>query len=99
MNENLALKVWRMLTPWRRTPTERALTAADLNLIRKLFPSSRFKFFYLTSIATQGLLLWRPGSRSVRWLNAKLEKLDDWLLELWPWMGKYAAVVALEMRL
>lgn len=99
LNENLALKVWRMLTPWRRTPTERALTASDLDLIRKLFPSSRFRFFYLTSIATQGLLLWRPGSTAVQWLNAKLEKLDDWVFGLWPWMGKYAAVVTLEMRL
>jgi len=36
LNENPALKLWRMLTPKRRSPTERALRKDDLDYITRL---------------------------------------------------------------
>lgn len=98
LNENIFLKLWRFLTPWRRTKTEKALTTKDIELIQSLFPSTRFTFFCLTSIFTQGLLLFMPKSRIIKFINDRLEDFDEWILKIFPFLGKYSAIVTMEMR-
>ena len=98
LNQNLALRLWRLLTPWRRSSTERALTRADLAVIRRLFPSTRFHYFCFTSMFTEGLRLAVPRSRAAATLNRSLEKLDETLLRTFPALGRFSAVVVLEVR-
>lgn len=98
LNQNPVLRAWRLLTPWRRSKTERALTRQDLQLIHRLFPASRFRYFCFTSMFGEGLLLFAPGSRLLRRLSEQLAALDDRLLAKFPSLGRYSAVVVLEMR-
>ena len=97
MNENFILKCWRWLTPWRRSPTERALIWDDILFIKKMFPNANLTFFCFMSILSTGLLLLLPNSRIVYRLNIVIEKLDNKILSLFPGLGKYCAVVVIEM--
>lgn len=98
MNQNIFLKLWRFMTPWRRSKTEKALTAEDIKLIRTFFPSTQFVFFCFTSIFTEGLLLLMPKSRVVKFIDERLEDLDERIVKVFPSLGKYSAVVTMEMR-
>jgi 2-polyprenyl-3-methyl-5-hydroxy-6-metoxy-1,4-benzoquinol methylase len=98
MNQNLLLKGWRALTPWRRTPTERALTNEDLEIIRRHFPSTRFRFYCLTSMAAEMLFLLSPKNSVVKSLQHLLENLDERIVRSFPGLGRYSAVVVLELR-
>jgi SAM-dependent methyltransferase len=98
LNENFILRTWRFLTPWRRSRTERALTAGDIETVRRLFPETRFSYYGLTSILSQGLLLAVPSSRVVRRLNAWMERLDDRVLRARPSLGSLSAVVFMQIR-
>jgi SAM-dependent methyltransferase len=98
LNQNVLLKTWRLLTPWRRTATERAFTRDDLACVRRLFPATRFTFYSLTAILTAGLLLLRPASRVLELANERLEDLDEHLLRALPSLGRFSAVVVMEMR-
>lgn len=98
LNQNVALKLWRLLTPWRRSRTERALTREDLALVRRLFPASRFTYFCLASMLTEGLRLFAPESRFANALNERFDALDERLLRAFPSLGRFSAVVVLEMR-
>ena len=45
MNQNIFLKIWRALTPWRRSTEERALTKRELTFIQSAFPEVKNNFF------------------------------------------------------
>ena len=98
MTENIILKCWRWLTPWRRSPTERALVWDDILFINKLFPNAKLTFFCFMSIFSSGMMILFPNSQIITRLNKFVEKLDFKLLSLFPWLGKYCAVVVIEMK-
>lgn len=97
MNENVFLRLWRKLTPWRRSPTERALKKEDLAATKKVFNRVNFHYFYLTSIVSQGLLIISQNSDLLIWLNRLLEKVDRILLKAYPFLGRFCAVVVMEL--
>lgn len=98
MNQNFVLKFWRAMTPNRRTPTERALTSKDLNMILDVFPHSNRHFFKLASIFTVGLKIFFPKSGFIKRLNQIVENMDTHILSAFPSLGKYCAVVVLDLR-
>lgn len=97
MNENIFLKVWRVATPWRRSSAERALVNKDLQLIKNFFPAGNYQFFKLFSILTTGLTIPFPNNKLLSSLDRFLEKIDTKLLSIFPSIGKYCAVVVLEL--
>jgi len=97
MNQNIFLKIWRKITPWRRSPVEKALTYEELKLIQNIFPYAKFYFFNLTSIFTQGLLLLSPKNKLLLFVNGLLERFDGLCLRVSPSLGKYYAVVVIEL--
>lgn len=98
LNQNIFLRIWRLLTPWRRSPTEKALTNKDLNLIQSIFPNSKLNYFLFTSIFSEGLTLLFPKCKTLIYFNILLEKIDNRLLKALPFWGKYCAVVVLELK-
>lgn len=97
MNQNIMLKLWRTLTPWRRSPTEKALEVKDIEKINKIFPDSKNRYFVFCSIATAGLLTVFPSSRQLNWLNDRFAGWDEKLLCKFPDLGSSCAVVVLEL--
>jgi 2-polyprenyl-3-methyl-5-hydroxy-6-metoxy-1,4-benzoquinol methylase len=98
LNQNIALRLWRLMTPWRRTATERAFTKEDLANVRRVFPQARFNYFCFTSMFSGGLLVLTPRSRIAKFVNDRLEAFDEWLLGSVPGLGRFSAVVIMEMR-
>jgi 2-polyprenyl-3-methyl-5-hydroxy-6-metoxy-1,4-benzoquinol methylase len=97
MNENLLLKMWRLLTPWRRSRAERALSLSDIATVSRIFPKARFHYFTFSSIFSEGLLIVFPKIRFVQAINRALEKLDRTLLARFPALGSSCAVVVIEL--
>jgi ubiquinone/menaquinone biosynthesis C-methylase UbiE len=97
MNQNIFLKIWRLITPWRRSPAEKALVNTDLRFIESVFPKAKYNFFILTSIFTEGLLLVIPNSKFIILMSKWLENFDNKLLKRFPSLGKYCAIVVLEL--
>jgi len=98
MNQNILLKMWRILTPWRRSSVERALLLKDIKSIKNKFRSIDIKYFYLFSVYAEGLKLLFPKSEILEKIGQRLNKFDDYFLEKFPFLGKYCAVVVLEMK-
>ena len=98
MNQNIFLQLWRRMTPNRRSPTERALIKSDLLLIEHIFPRARLTFFGFFSIFTEGLLVFSPQSKIVATLNKWMEKIDCRIFQMLPFLGRFGAVVVLELR-
>ncbi len=98
LNGNIALKIWRKLTPWRRSPTERALLNRDIDYIETVFPHAVLNYFGLTSMVSMGLLMYFPESRLLMSLNTILEKFDAAILRIFPFWGRYYAVVVMELK-
>lgn len=98
MNENFFLKIWRLLTPWRRSPVEKALTWEDLCFIKEIFPGVSMKFFHFSSILTFGMMLILRNNSVVCRLNRLLMRIDEKILYKYPQLGKYCAVVVMEMK-
>lgn len=97
MNQNIFLKIWRRLTPWRRSPVEKALTYKELKLIQNIFPKAEFYFFGFTSIFTQGILLFSPKNKLFLFVNDLLERVDSIFFKTFPFLGKYSAIVVMEL--
>ena len=97
MNQNLLLKLWRLLTPWRRSPAEKALSMSDIATVSRIFPKARLHYFTFSSIFSEGLLIFFPKSRFVRAINRALERLDRFVLARFPRLGSSCAVVVMEL--
>lgn len=98
MNQNIFLKIWRKLTPWRRSPAEKALTNADLNFIKKVFPGAKFHFFGFIAIFSKGLIICSKKSKILHYFDNIFESIDHYLINVFPFLGKYCAVVVLELK-
>ncbi len=98
LNENIVLKIWRVLTPWRRSKTERALVKQDLEYIKTVFSSAAFYYFGLTSMISMGLLMYFPRNKMLGMINEKLERCDKILSTKYPQLGQYYAVVVMDLK-
>jgi 2-polyprenyl-3-methyl-5-hydroxy-6-metoxy-1,4-benzoquinol methylase len=98
LNQNIALKIWRALTPWRRTRTERAFTRQDIASVRKTFPATRFSYHAFASMFTTGLLMLAPRSRVLGLTHEMFQDFDEYLLAKFPSLGRFSAVAVMDMR-
>ena len=98
MNQNIFLRLWRKMTPNRRSPTERALTKSDLLLIEHVFPQARLTFFGFLSIFTEGILVFFQQSEIIAVLNNWLGKIDRGIFQSLPFLRRFGAVVVLELK-
>jgi 2-polyprenyl-3-methyl-5-hydroxy-6-metoxy-1,4-benzoquinol methylase len=98
LNHNLLLKSWRKATPWRRSPTEKALLLRDLDYIRSVFPNSRFTYFILSSSFSAGLRTIFTNSKMLIKIDEIFEKADSYLLRTFPFLQKYCAVTVMELN-
>lgn len=97
LDHNPLLNLFRRLTPWRRTPTEKPLSMADLHFFAELFAYSSHREFYLLAL---GAFLFVPLNnralfqRTLHLLNA----VDQRMFRLVPGLRRYAWVTVLELR-
>src|SRR5206468_11272397 len=64
MAHNPFLRLFRLLTPDRRTPTEQPMTVSQIRQFLGRFRQGRFRGFHLLSILPPGVL-WATGNRTV----------------------------------
>jgi 2-polyprenyl-3-methyl-5-hydroxy-6-metoxy-1,4-benzoquinol methylase len=98
LNHNLLLRSWRKVTPWRRSPTEKAFLLRDLAYVRSVFPNSRFTYFVLTSGFSAGLRTIFTNSKTLIKIDDIFEKADSYLLSTFPFLQKYCAVAVMELN-
>jgi SAM-dependent methyltransferase len=95
---NPLLRLFRVLTPWRRTPTERPLSVREVRAFGRAFAHAEFRGFHLVGILPQGLL-WATGSRRLfAWTLRLCEQLDRWLLSAVPVLHRYTWSAIIEVR-
>jgi len=86
---NWFLKIFRLVTPQRRTPTEKPITVHQIAEFGKYFSTAQYRGYNLISIFPQGLL-WVTGSqRLFRWSLRITEAIDKWLLAVCPPLNRY----------
>lgn len=94
---NPFLNLYRRLTPWRRTPTEKPLTIADLDLFRKYFLVS-YEGFYLFTLIAHGLLF-ITGSRTLFTKSrAVLRRAEAPVLRRFPRLQRYCWSALIVLR-
>lgn len=95
---NWLLRIFRALTPQRRTPTERPMTVKQIMNFGRCFGRVEFQAFYLFSIFPQGLL-WATGSRRLfHWTLRVTEAVDRWLLKVCPFLQRYCWSAIIEVQ-
>jgi ubiquinone/menaquinone biosynthesis C-methylase UbiE len=86
---NPILNLFRRLTPWLRTPTEKPLTMQDINIFQQYFDSVTYRGFHFLALLADGLLLLTGSKKlSSKWMAA-LIRWDDILLSRFPFLQKY----------
>ncbi len=96
LDHNPLLNLFRRLTPWRRTPTEKPLSVAELRFFAEPFATSTHTEFYLLALAAFALV--PLGNRVL--FQAALRTLcnaDRTLFRLVPALRRYAWVTVLEL--
>jgi SAM-dependent methyltransferase len=94
LNQNIALKIFRAVTPWRRTKTERAFTRQDVASVQKAFPATRFSYYCFVSMLTAGLMLLVPRNSPSFTRGSGLRRDPARGVSILGW----SAVAILEMR-
>ena len=85
---NPFLNLFRRLTPWRRTPTEKPLDLRDLDIFRRYFVVSCRGYYLFTLLAH--FLLFVTGSRSLfNRSRAVLRRCEEPVLVRFPRLQKY----------
>lgn len=95
---NPILEGYRRLTPHLRSPTERALSMADIAWMGSCFRRYSHREFILFSILpVLTTVLTRRPNAGAAW-QTRLQRLDRALLEAAPWLGRYywETVIVLE---
>ena len=92
LGHNPLLNLYRRLTPTIRTPDERPLSAADLDVLSAPFREVRIRYHILCSLMAVPLRA-LPGHR---WLLAVLESIDRALLRL-PFVQRLAWQVVVDL--
>lgn len=97
LDHNPALNLFRRLTPWRRTPTEKPLSLAELRFFAEPFARSSHREFYLLALGAfifvplRSRALFQP---TLHLLNA----VDQRMFHRVPALRRYAWVTVLELR-
>ncbi len=98
LDHNPILNLFRMLTPWRRTPTERPLREYDLEYLADSFSSLERHEFYLIALLAFVFIPLRSRALFQAAMQA-LIPIDEWLFKRWPGLGRYAWASVIELRL
>jgi 2-polyprenyl-3-methyl-5-hydroxy-6-metoxy-1,4-benzoquinol methylase len=89
LGHNPFLNLFRKLTPWLRTPTEKPLRMEDLDLFRQHFDLVSYRGFHLLAMMADGLLLVTGSKKLSSKCMTTLVRWDDTLLSLFPFLQKY----------
>jgi SAM-dependent methyltransferase len=101
---NPFLRLWRCLTPYRRTPTERPLSLSDLEPLRRAFGQNvSIEFYHLLALFPQAIatavgLMGLPGKRlyrRIQWLESVLARVDYCLFQALPVLRRYSQVMVI----
>ena len=94
---NPFLRLFRLLTPSRRTPTEQPMTVQQIRHFIGRFRQGRFRGFHLLSIVPPGLL-WATGNRALfRRTMSFTQTLDRWLLVAAPPLRRYCWMTLIDV--
>ncbi len=95
---NIFLRIFRWLTPHRRTPTEQPMTDRQITDFIRAFRSGEYRGYQFLSIFSQGLF-WLTGNE---WLLRKTlhvtDRLDRWILSAFPFLRRYCWAAIIEVR-
>jgi SAM-dependent methyltransferase len=95
---NIFLRIFRWLTPHRRTPTEQPMTVQQITAFIRAFRWGRYRGYQLSSIFPQGLF-WLTGNE---WFLRKglrvTDRLDRWLLSTFPFLQRYCWAAVIEVH-
>ena len=94
LGHNPIINLYRRRTPEQRTPDEHPLLVDDFELAREYFEVVEPNYFGLTSLVTLPF----SGARRSGRLVQRLDAVDDAILRRAPRLGRYAWLVALDMR-
>lgn len=97
LDHNPALNLFRYLTPWRRTPTEKPLSLADLRFFAEPFTRSSHREFYLLALGAFIFVPFKSRTlfqHTLRLLNA----VDQQMFCLVPALRRYAWVTVLDVQ-
>ncbi|MBI3871828.1 MAG: methyltransferase domain-containing protein [candidate division Zixibacteria bacterium] len=95
LGTNPALRLFRALTPSRRTPTERPLTLTQVAHVGTHFRAHSHQEFYLTALtAFFWYYVWRNDARFRRTI-LRMHEVDRRLFRFLPWISRYAWVSVL----
>jgi len=98
MGHNPFLRLFRLLTPDRRTPTEQPMTIGQIRGFLGRFRQGRFRGFHLLSILPPGVL-WATGNSTVfRRMMSWTQRLDRWLLALAPPLRRYCWMALIDVK-
>jgi 2-polyprenyl-3-methyl-5-hydroxy-6-metoxy-1,4-benzoquinol methylase len=95
---NPILNLFRWLTPWRRTPTEKPLSLKDLDVFRRAFESVDYRGFYLFGLLANGLLLVTGSQKLFRSSMTTLLRWEQPVLTRFPMLQKYCWTALLVFR-
>ncbi|PMP78003.1 MAG: class I SAM-dependent methyltransferase [Roseiflexus castenholzii] len=97
LDHNPLLNLFRRLTPWRRTPTEKPLSLSDLYFFTEPFAHSSHCEFYLLAL---GAFVFVPLQRRALFQRALrlLNVVDQKVFRQVPALRRYAWVTVLELR-
>jgi SAM-dependent methyltransferase len=96
LDHNPLLNLFRKLTPWRRTPTEKPLSYDEIQFFGEPFRQLHHHEFYLVALAAFACI--PLNSRALfHTMLSTLIPLDDWIFARWPHLRRYAWAVVLEL--
>lgn len=95
---NVFLRLFRWLTPGRRTPTEQPMTVSQIRQFTGVFKQGGYRGYHLLSIFPQGIL-WLTGNRTLFRISLRAtEALDTVLLTLFPFLQRYCWAAIIEVK-
>jgi hypothetical protein len=94
---NPFLRLFRMLTPGRRTPTEQPMTVGQIQRLVGCFSRGGFRGFHFLSIVPPGLLL-ATGSRALfQRTMGMTQMIDRWLLAAAPPLRRFCWMTLIDV--
>lgn len=95
---NVFLRLFRWLTPNRRTPTEQPMTVAQIRDFSRAFKQGDYRGYHLFSIFPQGIL-WLTRSQGLFRVSLRVtEFLDRLLLTMFPFLQRYCWAAIIEVK-
>ncbi len=95
---NIFLRIFRWLTPHRRTPTEQPMTVRQITDFIRAFRAGEYRGYQLLSIFPQGLF-WLTGNEwFLRRALRVTDCLDRWILAAFPFLRRYCWAAIIEVR-